>query len=139
MSLPDPQMRSLLRRVSEQDDGNANISSESASAAISTHHNHHHHHVHYQYDDEEDYRVESPRAAQGRSSSNMMLHRTDTAGSIGPGPHFPRRQSTHSDLLGENAARRLSEAGVNRRPSAAQVNKWDFFEAETPKRRKKSF
>ena len=32
---------------------------------------------------------------------------------------FPRRQSTHSELLSDN--RRLSEAGVNRRPSAAQV------------------
>jgi len=45
-----------------------------------------------------------------------MLSRRDTAGEVNP-----RRQSTHSDLLGEAAARRLSEAGVNRRPSAAAI------------------
>ncbi len=51
------------------------------------------------------------------NSAYEMLSRRDTAeyGSS------PRRQSTQNDLLGESVARRLSEAGVNRRPSAAQI------------------
>ena len=56
------------------------------------------------------------------------LGRKDSSGSMGqpgrnesPGPSFPRRQSQLSDVLGENAARRLSEAGVNRRPSATKI------------------
>ena len=56
------------------------------------------------------------------------LGRKDSGGSMGqpgrnesPGPTFPRRQSQLSDVLGENAARRLSEAGVNRRPSATKI------------------
>jgi CAP-Gly domain-containing linker protein 1 len=41
-------------------------------------------------------------------------------------PHPPhvgaaRKQSSHSELLGESAVRKLSEAGVNRRPSAGQI------------------
>ena len=46
-----------------------------------------------------------------------MLARRESTGS-------DRRMSSgggHHDLLGESAARRLSEAGVNRRPSAAQI------------------
>ncbi len=50
-----------------------------------------------------------------------MLSRREAADSAGYGGLSPRRQSTQSDLFGETVARRLSEAGVNRRPSAAQI------------------
>ena len=56
------------------------------------------------------------------------LGRKDSSGSMGqpgrnesPGPSFPRRQSQLSHVLDENTARRLSEAGVNRRPSATKI------------------
>ena len=83
---------------------------------------------------------DSPGPQSGSSSADLQnfarsvsplarddLGRKDSGGSMGqprnesPGPTFPRRQSTLSDVLGENAARRLSEAGVNRRPSATKI------------------
>jgi hypothetical protein len=73
----------------------------------------------------------SPLAAAARDDDDrhtMVFHpRTESPvqqskSSVGSGgPMFPRRQSTHNNLLDDNAARRLSEAGVNRRPSAAQI------------------
>ena len=58
----------------------------------------------------------SPLAREDSSGGGMVQPRNES-----PGPTFPRRQSTLSDVLGENAARRLSEAGVNRRPSATKI------------------
>ena len=54
-------------------------------------------------------------ARRAVSPALEMLARRESTG------NERRHSSGHHDLLGENAARRLSEAGVNRRPSAAQI------------------
>ncbi len=120
---PDPQMRDLLhaaRRISSEEEGvraRSRLSSGDRRSAspFST----------------SSVRSLTPTPSFGSSSvgpqplsaAQEMLSRRDTAesgGGLGLGLN-PRRQSTHSDLLGESVARRLSEAGVNRRPSAAQI------------------
>ncbi len=98
-SLPDTEMQSLLRharRISSDVGGVGDVATPSSS-------------------------YYSPVSASSEQSlhGRRMLSRRDTGPDVGL--INPRRQSTHSDLLGETVARRLSEAGVNRRPSAAQI------------------
>ncbi len=94
-SLPDNQMQSLLRNARR-------YSSDPDAKGFE--------------------RSQSPLARDDYYSGGMVNTSPRTESPVGmSGPMFPRRQSTLNDMLGENAARRLSEAGVNRRPSAAQI------------------
>ena len=132
-NLPDPQMQNLLRSARKYSSETEGTGTTGSSSYSSNNNNNNNNNSSSYYSNNSDNFRSSPSptryASSGRSESppatggKMLssLHRADTSGSLGGGPAFPRRQSTHSDLLGENVARRLSEAGVNRRPSAAQI------------------
>ena len=92
--LPDNQMQNLLsnaRRYSSQADGGGSSAANGLNG-------------------EANYgRAGSPLAQE------IFIRNNEPASSL------PRRTSTQSDLFGDNLARRLSEAGVNRRPSAHKI------------------
>ncbi len=94
-SLPDGQMQDLLRHARRYSNSDS---------------------VKHKRDSEQLIR----RAVSPALQQDIMFARKDS-GLDSSGLSGVRRPSTHSDLLSESAARRLSEAGVNRRPSAAQI------------------